>query len=290
MKFAFFPGCKMDYYLEPYGKSSRAVLEALGVELVEMEFNCCGYPVRHLSSESFLLAAARNLALAEERQIDLVTPCKCCFGTLKHADYNLRSQEGLRNRVNRHLEQEGLRWRGKSVVKHLLSVLLDDVGLGAIGSRIERPFRRLAVAAHYGCHALRPGNVMGFDNPLAPTIFESLVSVTGARPVAWPRRLECCGAPLREKNDPLSLRLAGRKLADAERAGAALLCTACTYCQIQFDTARSQAFDPPDPASVLPSLVYTQLLGLALGLSEDVVGLTSSQTAFHVLQESLAAR
>jgi len=276
MRFAFFQGCKIPFYLESYGRSSRAVLQALGVELVDLEFNCCGYPVRHLRSDSFLLAAARNLALAEQQQVGIVTPCKCCFGSLKHAEFRLRRHEGARNQVNRSLREEGLRWQGRVVVKHLLSVLLEDVGLEKIASRVKRRYRRLGVAAHYGCHALRPGEVVGFDNPLAPSVFEQLIAATGAHPLEWSARLECCGAPLWEKNNPLSLRLATRKLVDAERAGAVFICTACTYCQIHLEAAQAKSLAAGSRPSVPSPVEYTRLLGLALGIDPEPLGMAGT--------------
>jgi heterodisulfide reductase subunit B len=166
-----------------------------------------------------------------------------------------------------------LEWRGKAAVRHLLSVLAEDIGLESIKARIVRPYHRLAVAAHYGCHALRPGRITQFDNPLAPTVFERLIAVTGAVPVVWSRRLECCGAPLWEKNEAVSLTLMRRKLADARRAGASCLCTACTYCQIQFETVQADHPDPSAPSLFLPSLVYTHLLGPALGISPEMLGM-----------------
>ena len=83
MRFAFFPGCKIPFYLKEYGLATRSVLAALDVQIEEMEFTCCGYPVRHLNFESFILSAARNLALAENKGLTVLTPCKCCFGSLK---------------------------------------------------------------------------------------------------------------------------------------------------------------------------------------------------------------
>lgn len=273
MKYAFFPGCKIPFYLKEYEISSRSVLDLLGVEWVDMEFNCCGYPVRNLNVESFVLSAARNLALAEQRNLNILTPCKCCFGSLKHADHWLREREDLKWDINEALQQEGLRWEGKAEVRHLLSVLAEDVGLDEIKQHVKRPYPGLSVAAHYGCHALRPGNIVQFDNPIAPTIFENLVSVTGARSVVWSRRLECCGHPLWEKNNQLSQDLMKKKVSDARQSGADCLCTACTYCQIQFETVQKAVYVQGVESLPLPSILYPQLLGLSLGIPETALGM-----------------
>jgi heterodisulfide reductase subunit B len=273
MRFAIFWGCKIPFYLAQYALSSRSVLEALGVKLVDIEFGCCGYPVRNLNFDSFILSAARNLALAQQQAVNILTPCKCCFGTLKHADYWLRQSDSLRDNINALLEEEGLRWQKGIEIKHLLSALLQDVGVEAIKDQVKHPYEGLKVAAHYGCHALRPSKVTHFDNPTDPTLFERLIAVTGAKSVRWQRRLECCGNPLWGKNNQLSLDLMARKLADAKQAGADYLCSACTYCQIQFDTVQAQEFINDGGENGLPSILFPQLLGLSLGLSEGALGL-----------------
>ncbi len=276
MKFAFFPGCKIPFYLEQYGLATRSVLAALDVTLVDVEFSCCGYPARHLNFESFVLSAARNLALAEARGLTILTPCKCCFGSLKHAEHWMREKPGLREDVNGMLRKEGLQWKGAGTVRHLLSVLMEDVGLDALQTLVKHPLSGLKVAPQYGCHALRPGSIVQFDNPVAPTLFESLVSVTGASSVTGSRRLECCGAPLWEKNRELSVALMMKKVADAREASAACLCTACTYCQIQYDTVQQEIHAGENDPGPLPAVLYPQLLGLSFGLPRSSLGLESN--------------
>ena len=261
MKFALFIGCRIPARVPEYEQSARAVLRALGVGLVDLDFGCCGYPARHLHADSHLILAARNLALAAARGLDVITLCQCCYGSLRHAQALLRRHEAARAAVSRELQRDGLEL-GAITVRHLLDVLARDVGVPAIRARVTRPQRDLKAAAHYGCHALRPSDVVDLDNPHAPTIFERLLEAAGARVVDWPRRLDCCGAPLAATNAPLAARLRASKIADAREAGAEVLCTACPYCQEQFATAGG-----------LPTLLYPQVLGLALGLSPRALGL-----------------
>ncbi|MCP4134907.1 MAG: disulfide reductase, partial [bacterium] len=172
MKFAIFMGCKIPYYLEQYGESTKAIFKTFGVDLAALDFNCCGYPNRDFHFESYILSAARNMALAEKQGLDIVTPCKCCFGSLKHANHWLKENESLRTEINSELGKEKLTWSGTTEIKHIFSVLAHDVGLDTIKARVQQPQTGLKVAAHYGCHALRPSKIMQFDNPFAPTIFE----------------------------------------------------------------------------------------------------------------------
>jgi heterodisulfide reductase subunit B len=268
MKYALFLGCKIPSRLPAYEASTRAVLGHFGVTLVDLDFACCGYPARSFDRDAFVVAAVRNLALAEDAGLDVLTPCECCFGTLRQASRLFGEDAGLCSRVARALAAEGLAWSGKTEVLHLLPVLARNVGVAALAAAVRTPHTGLGVAAQYGCHALRPSNVTRFDNPMAPTIFETLIRLTGATPIDWPRRLDCCGDPLHQANAPVSERMTRAKIADALASGAEVLCTACPHCHLRFDAVQAGV---PDPA--IRTLLYTQLLGLAAGLPAKSLGL-----------------
>ncbi len=267
MRYALFLGCKIPYFVPRYEISTRRVMAELGVELVDIEFNCCGYPMRHLYFSSFLLAAARALALAEAQDLDIVTPCKCCFGSFKRAQFLFKDKPVLLQEVNAELAQEGLAYAGRCQVKHLQEALYHDVGLKELEKRVVRPFEELSTAVMYGCHALRPSRITGFDDPYAPSLVDSLVNVTGATSVPWVGKLQCCGAPLRGKNDEISLAMIRARLSEARDDGAEVLVVDCPYSQMQSDWAY-QLEEPPDSRQLVPGTVlYPQLLGLAMGLS-----------------------
>lgn len=277
MKFALFNGCKIPYYLPHYATATIAVLETLGVELVDIQFNCCGYPTRNLHFDAYILSAAKNLAKAEREGLSIVTPCMCCFGSLKHAMHWLSENAVLKDKTNKELSEENLSWNGQIEVKHILSVLAEDVDQEDIESKIKYSFKDLKIANHYGCHALRPSKVMKFDNPADPNIFESLVSLTGATSIPWSKRLSCCGNSLMEKNDTLSIKIMGEKLENAWQAGADYLCTACNYCQMQFDMVQEDVLSKIENTNAVPSILFPQLLGLTMGISEDVLGLKNNK-------------
>jgi len=278
MRFAFFLGCNIPVRLKQYETASRAVLGKLGVELVDIpEFGCCGYPLRNIDLNAFVLSSARNLALAERQNLNMITLCKCGYGTLRMADHLMRQDDSLREKINAILAREGLKYEGDIEVRHLLTVLYNDVGIEAIKGKITRPCENLKIAVHYGCHALRPSNIVQFDDPVAPSLFDRLVEVTGAESVDWPTRLECCGNPLIGTNDELSLNFTEKKLTDAKRAGADYLATACTFCQVQFDTAKKMKGSSGGANNRVPSILYPQLLGLCMDVDREVLGLASNQ-------------
>ncbi|MDF1591008.1 MAG: CoB--CoM heterodisulfide reductase iron-sulfur subunit B family protein [Desulfobacterales bacterium] len=274
MKFALFLGCNIPARVKQYELSARAVLDRLAVEVVDLpEFKCCGYPIRNIDFKLYLMLSARNIALAEQQGVDMLTLCKCCFGSLKKAAHVLREDAALRNEVNAFLAKEGLAVSGTMVVKHFLSVLYHDIGLPALKEKMTRTFKNLKIATHYGCHALRPSDIMQFDNPVAPVVFDELVAATGSKSIDWATRLECCGAPLLGSNDELSMDLTARKLADAKAAGANYLSVACPYCQMQFDAVQQMMTADRGGVDNLPAILYPQLLGLAMGIDRRALGI-----------------
>jgi heterodisulfide reductase subunit B len=286
MKFALFLGCNIPARLNHYESSARAVLSKVDVGLVDIrEFNCCGYPARNIDHTAFVLASARNLALAVRENLSVIGLCKCCFGSLKKADYLIKENADLRAEINRILAKEGLKYEGDTEVKHFLSVLFHEVGIEVLKEKIVKTFSGLKIATHYGCHALRPSKIVQFDDPVAPSIFDQLVEVTGAESIDWSTKLDCCGAPVWGTNDELSMALTEKKLMDGDNAGADYLCTACPFCQMQFDTVQKTYLAGWGPDRQLPSILYPQLLGLSMGIDKERLGLKENQLSILEIED-----
>ncbi|MEJ2430247.1 MAG: CoB--CoM heterodisulfide reductase iron-sulfur subunit B family protein [Deltaproteobacteria bacterium] len=278
MKYTLLRCCTTPIVLQQYEWSTNAVLGKLGIGLVDVEeFGCCGYPLRNINFKAYVISSARNLALAERENLDLLTVCNCCYGTMKHIEELLHSNGSIRKEVNATLEKEGLTYEGDIKPKHLLQVLYDDIGIEAISKQVVRTFKGLNIATHYGCRILRPSKLINFDRPNSPTKFDELVEVTGAKSVDWLKKLECCGSPLWGVNEELSLDLLESKLKHARKAAADLLCVACSYCQIQFDHVQKIMVSRRGAEHQLPSILYPQLLGLSLGIDSETLGLQMNQ-------------
>ena len=289
MNYALFRGCTIPARLPQYEASSRAVLGELGVEVVDIrKFNCCGYPLRNTDFRASILCATRNLALAKRQELEMLVLCKCGFGMLTYTASLMEQNQAIRNDMNTLLKGEGLELKGPVRVKHLLSVLSHDVGVNRIKEKVIRPYHDLRVAPHYGCHALRPSEITQFDDPVNPTLFETLVTVTGAQSIEWQARVECCGAPLFGVNDELSMELTQRKLLSAKQAGAQYLCTACPYCHIQFDTAQGMIPGERAEDHLLPPILYPQLLGLSLGIDGETLGLGMNEIEIRSIEKFLS--
>ncbi|MEW6669997.1 MAG: CoB--CoM heterodisulfide reductase iron-sulfur subunit B family protein [Thermodesulfobacteriota bacterium] len=275
MEFALFRCCPTSLFMRQYETSTDAVLRRLGVRFRDVkEFNCCGYPLRNLNFKAYILAAARNLALAEQRGVGILTVCNCCYGSLKHAQTMLSEDHALRDEITACLRKESLIYTGQVKVRHLLDVLHKDIGLISIREKIRRVFRPdLKVATHYGCRILRPSRTVEFDNPTHPVLFDELVEATGAESIPWSAKLDCCGSSLWGTCDELSMDLAQRKIRNARESGATCLCVSCVYCQLQFDRVQQILLSGRAGTHQLPSILFPQLLGLSLGIDPRILGI-----------------
>jgi len=291
MRYALFLGCTIPARLKQYEASTRAVLKKLKIELVDIgDFNCCGYPLQNFDFKSYLLSSARNLALAQKKNLNIIALCQCCYGSLKKADYIMKENSFLHDEMNGLLKKEKLEYTGGIEIKHLLTVLHHDYGIEALKEKINRPFKDLKIATHYGCHALRPSRVVQLDDPNDPKIFDQLVEITGSKSIYWPSRLECCGAPLLGVNDDLSVDIMRKKLKDSKEGGAEFICTACPYCQIQFDTVQMMKMERGNGRSYIPAILYTQLLGLSMGIDKKALLLDMNKISISEIEGSLLSQ
>jgi len=274
MKIALFRCCITSMGLSQYETSSNAVLRELGLEFADIkEFNCCGYPLRNVNLKAYLLASARNLALAEQAGLDILTVCGCCYGSLKHAEHVLKQSSSTMKEINSRLATQGVKYSGKASIKHFLGVLHDDLGVETIKKRLKKTLDGVRVAVHYGCHLIRPKETVGFDPGFPPAKFDALVEALGAVSVPWAGKYDCCGSPLRGVNDELSTDLTERKLMNAFEAGAECLTVTCPYCLMQFSSIRKPLSETSESKAPVPCTLYPQLLGLCLGIDLKKLGI-----------------
>ena len=269
-KYLFFLGCAIPYRVSAYEISARKVLAKLGVELVEMpEFNCCGLPLDPVSHEAMLILAARNLALAEQQGLNILTLCPGCAGTLKKVNKILKEDKALREQINSHLKEVGLEFKGTVTTKHIIQLLMEDIGIDAIKKTIVNPLINLKVAEHNGCHILRPKEYIGFDDPEDPQTLKTLIEATGAICLDYLDETECCGAPSVGVSDKVALQLARDKLNHVKMVDAQALITICPFCHIMYDTNELRIERMFHEVYGIPILHYPQLLGLAMGIPPE---------------------
>jgi len=274
LKYLLFLGCAIPYRVLSYEISARKVAEKLGIKLVEMpDYNCCGLPLDPVNHDIMLTLAARNLCIAEQQGLNIMTLCPGCAGTLRKVNKMLKEDKNLREMVNSYLKDVGIEFKGTIEVKHLMQVLAEDVGLEKIKETIRRPLIKLNVAEHNGCHIVRPQKHIGFDDPESPKILKSLVEVTGAKCLDYMDETECCGAPVIGVNEKIPLSLARDKLSHIKAVNAQAIITVCPFCHMMFDTNQSRIERMFNETYGMPVLHYPQLLGLAMGFSPEELAL-----------------
>lgn len=273
MKYIYYTGCSLEGTAAEYDISTRAVMEALGVQLLELEdWTCCGATAAEGTSHllSFALPA-RNIAAAEKMQAgcDILVPCSACYLNLKRAEREARHDPVLFKQITQVLETEDLAFKGKIKTRHLLDVLSTDISAADIASGVTRPFENLSIAPYYGCQCLRPYAV--FDDPEAPRSMEPIIKALGASVYKWDMGGRCCGASLVSTAPDAGLELVAALL-DAAR-GADAIVTVCPMCQMNLEAYQKKASKRRNVHYEIPVLYLPQLMGLAMGMSEKQLGL-----------------
>jgi heterodisulfide reductase subunit B len=218
-----------------------------------------------------LAIAARNLALAEKEGLDIVTPCSSCYTILNKAHKYLSNSTELLDSVNTCLAEAGLKYNCTVRVRHPIDVLVNDIGLEIISMYVKKPLDGLRVANYYGCQIVRPDK--GFDDKENPTSMENLFQTIGAEEVYFPNKLRCCGGMLMTTFEDAALKLSEEILDCAVENKADCIVTTCPLCQMNLEAYQDKINKKFNKNYKMPILFFTQVLGIALGLSEDELGI-----------------
>jgi len=286
MKVAFWPGCVSKGACPELYVSMQKIAPTLGLELLELtEAPCTGAGV--LTEQNPELAYSLNalaLAMAEEKGAYLMTICSTCQGVLSGAQYRLANDEALLKRVNGVIADSGYQYRGTTKVKHLLWMIVEDVGLDQLRPLIKRKLTGLNVAPFYGCYILRPEEHLGLrEKPERSTYLEKIIELIGATPVEYLGKSKCCGFPMLTFNPDTSLKMAGKHLAEAKSKGADVLVTPCPLCHLNLDGQQPDAEKAIKAPLGTPIFHLPQLLGLAFGFEPADLRLNH-----HVVNTKLA--
>jgi succinate dehydrogenase / fumarate reductase cytochrome b subunit len=271
MKYALYTGCVAKGAGRELLASTLLACEKLGIELVEMkDAACCGAGV--ISEDNPIVADmlnARTYALAEELGLDIMNICTTCQGVHRKAQRKLDGDPAYKDRVNAELLKEtGREYKGTVKIKHFYEVLLQDIGLEALGQKIVRPLRGLKVGAFYGCYATRPPEVNDLADPDDPDELEALIRALGATPVMYDERLKCCGFPIVMMNKKNSLQLSGNAIVSAKQAGADAMVTPCPLCHLNLDSYQPEVESRVGAKLEMPILHIPQLVAMALGATQ----------------------
>ena len=273
MKFAYFPGCSLKGLGRAYEESLLPVMRHLGIELEALDdWNCCGATADMAVDEAkACVLAARNPALAARRgHAQVLAPCAACYLVLNKTKHYFHDYPAMKSTIDRALAAVDLAYAGDTAVRHPLDVLVNDVGLDAIRQKVVRPLRGLKVATYYGCQVVRP--YATFDDQYNPVTMDRLVEALGATVVRYPLKTKCCGGSLTGTVPEAGIRMVYILLNEARKRGADCLATVCPLCQFNLDAYHAQVRSEYGDV-VVPTVYFTQLMGLAFGLPEKQLGL-----------------
>ena len=263
MTYSYFPGCTLRTQGRELDQYGRRAAEALGFSLQEpADWQCCGavYPMAR-DEIAPRLSSVRALMAARERGQELVTLCSACYHVVKRVNNDLRTDETIRDRVNRYLAPD-TPYCGETNVLHYLEVLRDRVGFDTLREKVVNPLTGRRIGAYYGCLLLRPGKVMEFDDPENPKILEDFITAIGGTPVIYAQRNECCGAYAAFEDETIPQKRSASILANAEDMGADFLVTSCPLCR--YNLIKNKG------SSKLDVIYFTELLAEALGVKDAV--------------------
>lgn len=276
MRYALYLGCTIQSEQYGYEVSVRETLPRLGIELEDMEgVSCCGSPaLNSVSKLGWHYLSARNLAIAENMGLDVLPLCNGCHLSFIETKHFLEKDPELKNIINMNLEKEGLNYRGDIRIVHLLEALHDEIGTQKISEKVVKPLGGIKLASHPGCHAIRPSDLQKVDDAENPQKLDDLIRALGAETFDYPEKTDCCGSQLAMTSGRITLKIAGEKLQAVKSYGFDGLVTTCPFCFKMYDGRQRAIKSALKDASLdLPVFYYTQLLGLAMGLGPEKLGL-----------------
>ncbi|MGY5874510.1 MAG: CoB--CoM heterodisulfide reductase subunit B [Candidatus Thorarchaeota archaeon] len=276
--YSLYLGCVMPNRFPNIEKSIRVVLPKLGIELEDLlGASCCPAPgvIRSFSEPTWLALASRNLALAEKAGHDIITGCNGCYGTFKEALNEVHEKPDRLKDVQKILKDVGMKYDADVDAKHLIEVIY-ELGPDEIKKKVTHSLKGIRVGVHYGCHLLKPSKLRPWKQTQRHTFLDDLVEVTGAESVKYKDKFLCCGAGggVRGSNAPLSTDIAREKLDNLLEVGVDCILDVCSFCHLQYEVAQTQLNkELGEQKYKIPVIYYTQLLGLAMGIDPNELGL-----------------
>jgi len=288
-KVAYYPGCALEGTGHAYNKSTKAVGKKLGLELDEVKnWNCCGaMEVKNIDPKIQTYLSSRVMSIAaNEMGFDVVmAPCNGCYHNLKKAEYDLANDQGSREVTDRLSSKAGHKTyeAGQIETIHALDWIKDAIGEEELAARVKNSLKGLKVANYYGCMYTRPRHIFpekdqgpGSESTSKPHFMDDLLAAAGAENVDFALKTACCGGAHTLSDADTSTKLVINILQAAEEAGAEVIATECPTCHTGLEMHQIRAETNFGIKTSVKILYFTQLLGIALGLSPRKVGVNEN--------------
>lgn len=286
--FAFFLGCISPNRYPQLEKATRFVMERLGYELLDMDrASCCPAPgvFKSFDKHDWMVAAARNITIAENLDADIVTICNGCFGTLQDVNKHLQSDKDARRIVNEKLVAMGEReFAGTITVRHAAEVLAYEVGTAGIEPHLQRKLHAKA-AIHYGCHFLKPTRIRELDSAEKPVMIDEFAAALGIESVPFDNKFTCCGAGggIKAAHADASMTIFEEKMRDIDAAKPDFILDICPFCHLQFETGQAWLAENKGCTYDYPVLHLAQVVAWCMGMDQRFVGLQYQQAGKHYI-------
>ena len=272
-KVAYYKGCLASLSAKELDSSTQALAPKVGLELVELEtVTCCGAgDIHEAEPDYYLHLNARILAYAEAAGCDeLLTVCNVCTLNLRQANWQLKNDDGLRERVSNNLERVGVPpYSGNVEVRHLLWEIAEGEGYELLKQSAHKGLKGLKIAPFYGCQILRPSKLLGFEDPDRPWSLERIIEACGGTAIDYPAKVKCCGFPIIQAREETALGELIQPIEQAKEAGADAIVTPCPLCHLSLDAWQSKLKAATGKDFAMPILHLSQLVGVAAGLEES---------------------
>jgi succinate dehydrogenase / fumarate reductase cytochrome b subunit len=270
---AYYKGCLASLSAKELDSSTQALAPKVGLDLVELEtVTCCGAgDIHEAEPDYYLHLNARILAYAEAAGCDeLLTVCNVCTLNLRQANWQLKNDDGLRERVSNNLERVGVPpYSGNVEVRHLLWEIAEGEGYELLKQSAHKGLKGLKIAPFYGCQILRPSKLLGFEDPDRPWSLERIIEACGGTAIDYPAKIKCCGFPIIQAREETALGELIQPIEQAKEAGADVIVTPCPLCHLSLDAWQSKLKKATGKDFAMPILHLSQLVGVAAGLQES---------------------
>jgi heterodisulfide reductase subunit B len=277
LEYSLYPGCVATTREIGYELAVRNVFDKLNIKLNKVEdFSCCqpACLVHSIDYVKGLALTSRNLAVAEEFDLPMMTLCSSCYGNLSRAKYLLDTNSKLKDEVNKLLGKVGREYKGTVQIEHVVTCLYNHYKIENLKKYIIKPLNNLRVAPFYGCHIFMPAKYGAFDDPEHPSKLDELITVTGAESLEYTEKTSCCigcGSFFGKVSEEASILLAENILKSASEKYADTIVTTCPFCIMQLEIGQIKLREK-DLSFNIPILHYVDILGLSLGFDPDELG------------------
>ena len=282
---AYYPGCALEGTGHAYNRSTQALGKELGLELDEVKnWNCCGaMEVKNVDPkvQTYLASRVMSIAAHQMQASVVMAPCNGCYHNLKKAEHDLAHDAASREVVERISKKAGHETyqAGQVETIHALDWIMHGIGEDELRKRVSNSLRGLRIANYYGCMYTRPRHIYpekdqgpGSESTSQPHFMDDLLAAAGAENVDFPLKTACCGGAHTLSDSDTSTKLVLNILLAAEAAGAEVIATECPTCHSGLEMHQVRAEKVLGKKTKVRMLYFTQLLGIALGVSPRKLG------------------